>query len=219
MLPKKPLPYIQKIIATFIVLALCGGAVQAGRYFTGPKGKFIVDKRVSARSKGSPKASLWIVEYIDFQCGACSRVSGILREYLEKYPSQIYLQVRFRPLVLTHPFALKSAVYAECPASQGKFWPFYEILFTRQNDWASSDFPDDLFHSYAKEIGMNVKKLDICIQDEAVKKKVIAENDEAIDLGVKSTPTFFMNGKMVVGLDALKEELEAVFPEKKEVVS
>ena len=171
---------------------------------------------MSSRSRGNPAARFWIVEYIDFQCSTCGRASGVLDGYFKKYPSQIYLQVRFRPLILTHEFALKSAIYAECAASQRKFWSFYEILFERQKDWAASSSPDDLFHSYAKEIGMNLGKLDHCIHDEAVKKKVIAEKDEAMDLGVKSTPTFFINGKMVVGIDALKEELAAAFPEKKE---
>jgi len=175
-----------------------------------------MDRRMSSRAKGDLSAPLWIVEYIDFQCVTCGLASEVVREYLEKYPSKIYLQIRFRPLILTHEFALKSAIYAECAASQGKFWPFYEILFKRQKDWVSSSSPDDLFHSYAKEIGVNVKKLDACLRDEAVKKRVIAEKDEAMDLGVKGTPTFFMNGKMVVGLEALKGELEAAFPEKKE---
>lgn len=206
----------KKIAATLLILIACYASVKGLRYLTGPKGKILMDRRVSSRAKGNPGAPLWIVEYIDFQCETCGRASSILRETLEKHPSQIYLQARFRPLVLSREFALKSAIYAECAASQGKFWPFYDILFERQKDWVSSSSPDDLFHSYAKELGLNVKKLDICVQDEAVKKRVIAEKDEAMDLGVKSTPTFFMNGKMVVGLEALKEELNVAFPEKKE---
>lgn len=205
----------KKIPATILILLACYASVEGLRLVTGPKGKVLLDRRISSRARGNPGAPLWIVEYVDFQCGICGRASGVLREYLEKHPSKIYLQVRFRPLVLTHEFALKSAVYAECAASQGKFWPFYEILFARQAAWASSSSPDDLFHSYVKEIGLNVERLDMCVQDEAVKKRIIAEKDEAMDLGVTSTPTFFINGRMVIGLDALKEDLAALFPEKK----
>ena len=204
----------KKIAATILVLLACYASVEGFRFLAGPKGKLVMDRRVSSRAKGSPKAPVWIVEYIDFQCGTCGRASKVLGEYLEKYPSQIYLQVRFRPLVLSHEFALKSAIYAECAASQGRFWAFYEILFARQKEWASSGSPDGYFHAYAEEIGMDPKRLDACIGDEAVRKRVVAEKDEAMDLGVKSTPTFFINGNMIVGIEALKGELEAAFPEK-----
>lgn len=211
--------FCKKIAATVLILLACYASVEGLRFLAGPKGKWVMDRRISSRSKGNPGAPVWIVEYVDFQCGSCRLASGVLQETFKKYPSQIYLQVRFRPLVLAHLFALKSAIYAECAASQGKFWPFYEILFERQKDWGSSSSPDDLFHSYGKEIGMDLKKLDACIRNEDVKKKVIAEKDEAMDLGVKSTPTFFVNGKMVVGLEALQEELAADFPKKKEGTS
>ena len=209
----------KKILATVFVLVFCAAFVQGLRLLTGPKGKFLLDRRVASRAKGNPGAPVWIVEYVDFQCGTCRLASVVLHEYLERTPSQIYLQVRFRPLVITHLYALKSAIYAECAASQGKFWPFYDLLFQHQDQWKDSLDADGLFVSYAREAGLDTKKLELCVSNPEAKKKVIAENDEAMDLGIRSTPTFFINGKLVVGLEALKEELSVHFPAKKETAA
>ena len=206
----------KKILATIFVLVFCYAAVQEARLVAGPKGKFFFDQRVSSRAKGNPGAPHWIVEYLDFQCRPCRQAGPVLRSYLTKYPSQIYLQARFLPLILTNPYALKSALYAECAAAQGKFWPLHDLLFDRQESWESADDPDKLFVGYAKEAGLDLEKLKACIQDPSVKNKVVAEKDEAINLGVQTTPTFFVNAKKVVGVQALKEELEAYFSKKKE---
>lgn len=197
----------KKTLATFFALVFCVAAVQAGRYFTSPKGKLVFDKRATARAKGNPNAPIWIVEYVDFQCRTCRLGSAVLKDFVARHPGKVYLQVKFRPLVITHPYALKSAIYAECAANQGKFWPFYEALFDHQDEWKDSFETDDLFTAYARAAGINPKQLTACVADPETKKRVVAEKDEAMDLGVRSTPTFFINGNMVVGLEALKEEL------------
>ncbi len=209
----------KKILVTVFVVMACYAAVQGVRLVTGPKGKFFFDKRVSSRAKGNPGAPLWIVEYLDFQCPPCRQAGPVLRSYLNKYPSQIYLQARFRPLLVSHVYALKSALYAECAADQGKFWVYHDLLFDRQEDWKSASDPDSLFFGYAKEAGMDLRKLDKCVHDPAVKERVIAEKDEAVGLGIQTTPTFFVNSKKVVGVQALKEELETFFSKKKEKMS
>lgn len=204
----------KKIFATVLVLVACYASVEGLRFLTGPKGKFYFDRRISSRAKGNPGAPVWIVEYVDFQCRTCRLASSVLREYMDRHPSQIYLQVRFRPLVMTHFYALKSALYAECAAAQGKFWPFYQLLFDRQDDWKDSFETDELFISYAKEAGLDVKALELCVADPRTKERVVVEKDEAMDLGIKSTPTFFINGRMVIGLDALREDLAMLFSGK-----
>jgi protein-disulfide isomerase len=201
----------RKIAAALLAGLLLWTAVQIGRILHG-RGAPRVEPRLAARSKGDPKARVWVVEYIDFQCSTCAEASKTLEKVLERHPKDLYIQVRLHPLVIAHPFALKSAIYAECAAEQGRFWPFHDLLFETQSEWAQAPMPDDLFHDYARRTGVDPGRLAACVDDPATKARVMAEKDAAIELGVRATPTFFVNGKKVVGPDSLEEELKAHFP-------
>ncbi|HTL70662.1 MAG TPA: thioredoxin domain-containing protein [Candidatus Eisenbacteria bacterium] len=198
----------RKLTAACVVAAACVALVTGGRALFGPGGRLAADRGIAARSKGDPKARVWIVEYLDFQCLACSQAGPLLREYMEKHPSEVYLQARFYPLIRTdHRYGVKSAIYADCAAVQGKFWPFHDLLFEKQAEWSASEDPDAVFHGYARGLGIDERRLSACVDDPAIKKQVLGEKAEAMDLGVRSTPTFFINGRMVVGLESLEDEL------------
>ena len=72
-----------------------------------------------------------------------------------------------------------------------------------------------LFHAYAREAALDKGKLDACLEDNSVLEEIRAGKDSAKSMGIQSTPTFFFNGKMVVGVRAMKEELDTYFPEEK----
>jgi protein-disulfide isomerase len=204
---------MKKFFMAALLVALSAAAVIAGRHFLGPQAGFSAEERDFLRSKGEPKAELWLVEYLDYQCESCRIGSGILKDFMERHPGKIYLQVRFHPLVTFHRHAFKAAVYAECAARQGKFWPFHEILLREQPRW--SPLPDtvidEAFEGYAREAGVDTAKLAKCLGDPSVKKAVMDEKDKAMAMGVKLTPTFYLNGRMIVGPDPLKAELERFF--------
>ncbi len=189
-------------------------SVQVTRQFAFPKARFSIEQRSLLRSEGDSGAPIWIVEYIDYQCGACRTASQWLKETRERFPKKIYLQVRFHP-ILAHPYGLKSAIYAECASRQGRFWPFHEILFKKQPKWSHvpPEEIDALFESYAKEAGLNVRNLRACVASPLTKATVFEENQASQSMGVKVTPTFFVNGKMIVGLQAIAEELRKLLPE------
>ena len=159
------------------------------------------------RSKGNPKAAVHIIEYIDFQCPSCVKGALMLKGYLQKYPSQIYLEVRYYPITKIHQYALKSALYAECAARQNKFWPFQDLLAQGQSQWSRLLNVDSTFRAMAKEANLDMAKLESCISDEKVKEVIFKEKTEAKAFGVDSTPTYFVNGKMVVGIIELQKEL------------
>ena len=200
-----------KFFVTLFVLAIAVGAVHGSRFFFGPKGKVTFDKRILNRSKGSPNAPTWIVEYMDYQCPPCRKMFHILESYFEEYPSQIYLQVRFHPLKM-HAHGLESAVYSECATRQKKFWEFHSLLFENQKEWVDLGKIDDKFHEYAARVGLDLQALDKCVADPATQEAVLKENIEGSKLGVASTPTFFMNGKMIAGSKEMTEELKKLFP-------
>lgn len=205
----------RKILTALLLATTCVAAVHLGRARVTPAGVASPSKRVLARSHGKPSAPLWIVEYMDFQCDNCRQAGPLVEEYFRAHPGKIYLEARFYPLIRTHRFALKSAIYAECAARQDRFWSLSEALFARQKEWEASKDPDALFLGYARSAGIDVRRLEACVSDPSVKTEVLEERDRARALGLTSTPTFFVNGKKVVGTEALREEMDAYFERAK----
>jgi protein-disulfide isomerase len=204
----------KKFLATAAVLIVCALAVFAVRSLR-PDPAALEKARNAARSKGDSKAPLWITEYFDYQCPPCASARTVLDGALDQYPGKIYLQVRFFPLP-AHKNAMKASAFAECASRQsGKFWAFHEELFAHQKDWAEDPYPALKFADYAEKAGLNVKKLDACANDPAVAEVIEAEKKAAMDLGVRQTPTFIVNGKIAVGLKALADELIAYFEKNK----
>jgi len=203
-----------KSVATAAVLFFCVGAVFLARTLK-PNPEQILKQRIAERSLGSEKAPLWVTEYFDYQCPPCAAARMTLESALKEHPGQIYLQARFYPLP-SHKNAMKAALYAECASRQkGKFWKFHEELFEHQSDWAMDDYAPIKFASYAGNVGLNVSQMDACSHDPETEKIVLEEKKKGKELGVKITPSFFINGKIVVGINSLKNEIDAFFEEKK----
>ncbi|HOW34986.1 MAG TPA: thioredoxin domain-containing protein [Candidatus Omnitrophota bacterium] len=165
----------------------------------------------AARTKGNPRAPIRIVEYIDFQCPGCISGSLLLKEYIEKYPAQIYLELKYYPLSQIHRHALKTAVYSECAARQNNFWPFFYTMLEKRSVWERMINPDSLFIDIAKQLRLNIPKFQSCAENEKTKTDVLNEKAEGRARGVQSTPTYFLNGKMLTGPKPLREELEKFF--------
>ncbi|HXV19233.1 MAG TPA: thioredoxin domain-containing protein [Candidatus Omnitrophota bacterium] len=202
----------RKIAATVLVFVLAVCTVTATRYFFAPSGKLSADKRSVLRSKGDPGARLWVVECIDYQCQACAAASSLLEQTLKAHPNEIYLQVRFHPL-MKHSYALKAAIYAECAARKGKFWAFHKILFDNQDIWseASESEVDILFEDYARRVGIPAHVTKACVDNPAIKETVLAEVASQKEAGVRITPSFFVNGDLVTGFFEMKDRLDREF--------
>ncbi len=167
---------------------------------------------VAARTLGPANAKVNIVEFIDFECPACAYGAKVLKEYAVLYPDQIRLQVKYFPLMNIHRHALQVASYAECTARQGKFWPFFEPLSAQQAQWTKLIAAGDIFDQLAKAAGADMGQLKSCLVSEDVSTTIMAEKTLGRSLGVQSTPTYFINDKMVVGTKSLMDELNSYFP-------
>ena len=198
----------KKIPMTFLVVALCVGAVLALRVLK-QSPEEILKARNAERSLGSEKAPIWITEYFDYQCPPCANARVTLEKTMAELPGQIYLQARFFPLP-AHKNGMKAAIFAECASHQkGKFWKFHEEMFDHQNDWATDVYATFKFTSYAESAGLDLKKLEACVQDPETEKSVAEEKKKAEALGVVMTPSFYVNGKLTVGVTALAAEIKA----------
>ena len=169
------------------------------------------------RVMGPADADVKIVEYVDFQCGACQQASFLLKQYMKKYPSRILLEAKTYPLS-GHPYGFLSAQYAHCAAGAGKFWPFYNLVFERQIEWSHLPHPASVkgrFAEIARMAGLDPVKLEACADDPATRRAVEKEKDAGSEMGVRSTPTFFVNGQAIVGTKELTRELDKYFPNEK----
>ena len=203
----------KKILATVTLVSISVGMILAIRALK-PDPAELLKTRNAERSQGSEKAPIWITEYFDYQCPPCATARTILEKAMTEHPGQIYLQARFFPLP-AHKNGTRAALFAECASHQkGKFWKFHEEMLKRQDEWAKDDYAIFKFTSYAESIGMNLKQLDACVHDPKTEADVAEEKKKAVAIGVQMTPTFYVNGKMVVGAKALLEEIKAVLDKK-----
>ena len=196
-----------KLVITVIVIVICTAAVYGVKRVSGRSLGSPAQQSVQSRALGNPAAPIKIVEFMDFQCPACSKGALFLSDFVKKNPNQIYLSVKYFPLEAVHRHAIRSAMYAECTARQGKFWPFLELVFKKQNEWSNLINADPAFIEIAKTTGIDQGRLDACIDDQSINAVLIQEKMEGKKLGVQSTPTYFVNGKMAVGVKSLEDEL------------
>lgn len=195
---------------TLVIVLVLAGAIAGSKVFLAPKkAEFNLQE---ARSKGNPEARVKIVEYIDFQCPACAFGIKYLKSFIEAHPNDIYLQVRYFPLTNMHHHAMVSALYSECAARQGKFWALDDLMIPQQSQWAQLISPDPVFQAMATQVGMNIDQLNTCLASDDARKVINDEKSVGQSLGITSTPTYFINDKMVVGTKSLQEVLKSYFP-------
>ena len=167
---------------------------------------------VAARAKGNPQARVQVVEFIDFECPACAHGAKLLKEYLSKHPEDIHVQVKYFPLTGHHRHAMPSALYSECAGRQGKFWEFDDLVIAAQSQWSPLISAEPLFDEFARQTGLDMDKLKTCIASPDVSKMIMDERSVGASLGIKSTPTYFINNKMVVGTQSLTDAMNTYFP-------
>ena len=193
---------VNRPVMIVIFLFFCGGVIfgvkTAVHYLNQD-----LNLTILARSKGDPNAPIKIVEFIDFPCEPCALGAEYLNAFMEEHPGTVRLEVRYYPLVM-HQHAMVSARYAECAARQDKFWPFHNSLFQRQKQWVNLKNISGIFNLLAKEANLDLKKLKVCLRDQAVDAVIKNNKREGKSIEVMATPTFFVNEQKIIG----KAELE-----------
>jgi protein-disulfide isomerase len=154
--------------------------------------------RVKVASSGHPTigpadAPITIVEFGDFQCPYCKRAQPTLKEVLAKYPNKVRLVYMDFPLPF-HSHALDAAKAARCAGEQGKFWPYHDQLFANQ----AKESPADL-KGIAKQLGLNATQFDSCFEKAKYQNSIEQDVAEGKKLGVDGTPSFYINGRRLVG--------------------
>lgn len=165
---------------------------------------------VSGRIEGDPTALVRIVEFSDFQCPFCERFTRETAPLLrEEYVETGQASIEYRHFAFLGPESLSAAAAAECALDQGHFWDYHDLLFLRQNGENRGTFADDHLKDFARELAaefpdFDVEAFDRCLDSGEKEASVLEQTAQARDLGIQSTPSFFINGQLLGGAQPIE---------------
>ena len=145
-------------------------------------------------SSGPADAPITLVEFSDFFCPFCKRVAPTLNDLQKNYSGKIRRVWRHYPLPF-HTGSDRAHQASECANEQGKFWPYHDKLFEKQGSFSD----DASLIRLAKEVGLNQKKFEKCLQSGKYKDLIQKEIAKGSEVGVQGTPAVFVNGKPISG--------------------
>jgi protein-disulfide isomerase len=157
---------------------------------------------------GPEQAPVVIVEYGDFECPNCKQAAPAVKLLLARFAGQVQFAYRHFPLEAVHPHALQAAEAAEGAAAQGRFWEMHDLLFDNQLRLDLADLG-----RYAAELRLDTTRYGAEMQQHAWLNRVREQIDGGERSGVRSTPGFFINGRIrdvSFGLQSLFDATDAV---------
>ena len=151
---------------------------------------------------GNAEAKVTIIEFGDYQCPFCGlffkQVEPILRD---QYIKNGQARMVWRDFAFLGPESFWAAEAARCANDQGKFWQYHDILFNRQNGENQGAFVKDNLKKFAGELGLDQTVFDNCLDGGKYTQAVKDDTDYSRSVGVNSTPSTFINGEMVEGVN------------------
>lgn len=161
--------------------------------------------RPDSPTLGAADAKVTIVEFLDPECESCRSFNPTVKKMLKDYEGKVRLVVRYMPL---HPNSLSAATFTEAAGEQGKYWQAQEMLFQKQPEWGTKHGPQTgapadinaLFKKYAAELGLDAGKMDGAFAEKRYIAKLERDKKDAQALGVRQTPTLFVNGRKLARL-------------------
>ncbi|MCM2279611.1 MAG: DsbA family protein [Oligoflexia bacterium] len=174
-------------------------------YFSKPKLQVNVDPG-NGPFFGGKDAKVTIVEFSDFQCPFCSRAAETVNQLKKKYGNKIKLVFRHFPLPM-HREARPASEASMCVNEQGtdKFWKFHDIVFKNMDKLDNASL-----EKYAKDSGADVKKFQECFNAKKYAAQVQSDMEYGEKIGVRSTPTFFINGQLISGAVPIEQFSEVI---------
>jgi protein-disulfide isomerase len=155
--------------------------------------------------EGPANAPVTLIEFSDFQCPFCQRVMPTLKQVREKYGDKVRIVWKDFPLTQIHPQAFGAAVAGNCAREQGKFWEYHDRLFPNQQA-----LQPEFLKRYAVEAGLDADKFNACLDSTRYDQRVQESVDAGTQLGVSSTPTVFVNGRVISGAQPFEAFAEVI---------
>src|SRR5215467_14784712 len=216
--------YLPFVIVVVVALATLGSGAMLYRAKL-PQVKNIPEsQRLAAKSgaesmhiRGNPDAPVTLEEFGDFQCPPCGQFAGFVQELLKEYDSRLRVVFRNFPLP-GHEHAREAALAAEAAGFQGKFWEMHDTLYREQLAWSKAPNARELFESYAGTLGLDMDQFKKDMDSDKARERVDSDHALGDSLGIKVTPTLFINKRPVEqqqkNPDGLRAAINAALEEK-----
>ena len=157
---------------------------------------------------GNDQAAITVVEFLDFECPACARVSPVTKALVGKFPQSVNVVVKNYPLDSScnkyvakklHPFACKVALLARCAGAYGKFWQYHDLAFAQQQE-LKKGVPE----KWALSVGLSDNQIAQCLASEDLAAKIKDDIEQGKKLQVEGTPAIFIGGRKYHGSRTLE---------------
>jgi protein-disulfide isomerase len=148
---------------------------------------------------GAKAAKVTIAEFSDFQCPFCKRVEPTIKEILQKYPNEVAIVFINQPLPF-HEHAMEAAQAFQAAHRQGKGWAMHDKMYENNTALERANL-----EKYATEVGLNLSKFKKDMDDPKIKDEIAEHQKLASSVGASGTPTFFINGRQLVGAQPFPE--------------
>ena len=165
-----------------------------------------------SHTKGPKDAPITLVEFSEFQCPFCGRAHKTMKQLEEAYPGKIrfVFKSKILPSHSKAPLAHNAVLAA---GDQGKFWEMHDLIFSNQRKLG-----EEAYIEYATQLGLDLEKFKADMKSNKYKDLLAVEGSQADKLGVRGTPTFFINGRKVRGakpFESFKSVIDEELSKKK----
>jgi protein-disulfide isomerase len=144
---------------------------------------------------GPDTAEITLIEFSDYECPFCTKwQQEVFPQLMQAYEGRIRFVYRDFPLYSIHGNAAPAAEAANCAGAQGQYWAYHDLLFN-----GGKPLSAETYAAYATQVGLDTASFQECLDTHATLAEVQADYEYAADLGIRSTPTFFINGLAIVG--------------------
>ena len=140
---------------------------------------------------GAKNALVTIVIFDDFECPYCSRTVDLLNGLLDEYPGKLQVAFKNFPLKM-HEFSQQAALAGLAAQKQGKFWPLHDLLFANYHHLNQKKISE-----LAQQAGLDMEQFKKDLLDPNLEQRIKTEIAEGTAIGVRGTPTLFVNGRRV----------------------
>ena len=160
---------------------------------------------------GAEDATIFLIEFSDFQCPFCARAHGTIKQFIEENGDSVQLVYKHLPIPQIHPEAVPAARASWAAQQQGKFWEFHDALFENQ-----ARLGPGFYTETAEQLGLDIEQFNRDRNSPQASSDIQRDLDLARELGFTSTPTFMMNNILIPGAVPLEffelalEQLQAV---------
>jgi len=142
---------------------------------------------------GNDDAKITIISFIDFTCPYCKAHFPMHQYITQKYAPVVKIVFKHLPLTSIHEHAHAAAEATSCAGAQGKFWQYHDIVFNL------TEVNEDTLYTAATSAGLNLEQFNTCFVNNSYMSSIEQDVNDAIEVGLRGTPTHIVNGEVIEG--------------------